>query len=403
MGNAPRAAIESPQRRPVDHSLLAASRTNQGASPALADQNELGRPIRWQAGFAFLPPNCGSGDVTDPCAPTAQELFDYQAEQAWDPFLIRTALQCLHGSQLTLDTLPADARVLLERQTAYRIEREHWTGDQIVASGWANAYLTGPTSTIVDGGSALPSSYALAELQALLANCLQGSPGVIHANRRFVTQWQREGLVFTQPGSPLILDLYGNLIVAGSGYLTGGPRQDEVVSLNLTALSEGTVTVSVNAVAAAPFAFDASAATIQTALVAQFGAGVVVSQTAANVFSITWGSASTELRNVTVTATDTDPTGDAALTVLTVGGSIVDETGDTGWAYATGIADVRVGDLQSVDQLGQLGSIMVEDDQAAAFVGRFAGVAWDPCCHFAVNVDRCSTCCTPGGDLLVVT
>ena len=400
MGTGPRAPIESPARRPVDHSLLAASRTNQGASPALADRDELGRPIRWENGFAFTPPNCGDGDVTDPCDAAEQELHEYQAVQEWDPFLIRTGLKCLHGARITLESLPGDARALLERQTAYRIEAEHWSGDQIVASGWANAWLTGPTSTIINGGTALPSPYALAELQARLADCLQGAPGVIHANRRFVTQWQREDLVFTQPGSPLILDLYGNLIVAGSGYATGGPRQDEVVSLDLTALSEGTVTVSVDGTPAAPFAFDAAAATIQAALVAEFGTGVVVTESAANVFSITFGSESTQMRDLTLTATDTDPTGDAALTVTSEGGSVVDETGDTGWAYGTGIADVRVSGIQSIDQLGQLGSIMVEDDQAAAFVARFAAVAWDPCCHFAVNVDRCSTCCTPGGDLL---
>lgn len=71
----------------------------------------------------------------------------------------------------------------------------------------------------------------------------------------------------------------------------------------------------------------------------------------------------------------------------------IDATGATAWAYATGMVDVRLGDVvvfggeASMEQRQNLIEVRAERTAAANF---------DPCCLFGVNVALCETFCDPG-------
>ena len=81
-------------------------------------------------------------------------------------------------------------------------------------------------------------------------------------------------------------------------------------------------------------------------------------------------------------------------------GPPVDPTGETSWAYATGIVTTKR------DTAGPQGGIVVTPDELAEAVQRdvndleyraerLVGAWWDACVHAAVNVNLCSTCCEP--------
>lgn len=77
-----------------------------------------------------------------------------------------------------------------------------------------------------------------------------------------------------------------------------------------------------------------------------------------------------------------------------VSGGTVDSSGDTAWAYATGTVFGAVGDI-----------VRVPDTDSEAFdqatnsyvwgAYRMAGVTYDDCCTIGINVDLCTTCCSP--------
>jgi len=74
----------------------------------------------------------------------------------------------------------------------------------------------------------------------------------------------------------------------------------------------------------------------------------------------------------------------------------VDATGNTMWAYATGLVDVRLGEVNTVPGTGVLAEALDRGDNSLTWqANRFTGATWDGCCHAGARVNVCDTCCDP--------
>lgn len=65
----------------------------------------------------------------------------------------------------------------------------------------------------------------------------------------------------------------------------------------------------------------------------------------------------------------------------------VDGTGETAWAYATGIVDTRLADIDARSAHNPT------TNNVDAIASREAIAYWDGCCHYGVNVNLCNTDC----------
>lgn len=65
----------------------------------------------------------------------------------------------------------------------------------------------------------------------------------------------------------------------------------------------------------------------------------------------------------------------------------VDGTGETAWAYATGIVDTRLAEIVT------MAAHDPADNDVDAIAAREAIAYWDGCCHYGINVNLCDTAC----------
>lgn len=65
----------------------------------------------------------------------------------------------------------------------------------------------------------------------------------------------------------------------------------------------------------------------------------------------------------------------------------VDATGETAWAYATGIVDTRLAEIST------RGAHDPDNNDVIALASREAIAYWDGCCHYGANVNLCNTAC----------
>jgi hypothetical protein len=65
----------------------------------------------------------------------------------------------------------------------------------------------------------------------------------------------------------------------------------------------------------------------------------------------------------------------------------VDASGETAWAYATGIVDTRLAEILTRSAHDPA------DNDVDAIASREAIAYWDGCCHYGVNVNLCNTAC----------
>ncbi len=65
----------------------------------------------------------------------------------------------------------------------------------------------------------------------------------------------------------------------------------------------------------------------------------------------------------------------------------IDGTGETVWAYATGIVDTRLAEILTRSAHDPT------DNDVDAIASREAIAYWDGCCHYGINVNLCDTAC----------
>lgn len=264
--------------------------------------------MRWEGGLTFLPNGCvtahvasnqcSTGPHDDKPADTLPAIVQY------DPYIVWTGAKCTTLQGVGRNELEPRMRTALELTQGVSIENELWTGAQAIADGSPNLYLAGGSPNFVDlsplGSDVSPGAYGLAALQEFIANCSPSGRGMIHATANVVTMWQSKMIVRNENG--LILDLYGNWIVAGNGY-------------------------------------DGS-----------------------------------------------DPDGN------------IDATGETAYAYATGLVDVHLSQITSLPDPDRLIEAVRRSDNTVEWrAERVAAAVFDGCCHAGVRVGICETTCQPVG------
>lgn len=68
---------------------------------------------------------------------------------------------------------------------------------------------------------------------------------------------------------------------------------------------------------------------------------------------------------------------------------VIDATGETAWAYATGLVDVYL--EEPVRIVGS--EVTAGDNDVIVYAHQLAAAYWDGCCHFGVNVELCDIAC----------
>lgn len=397
----PRAPVAAPQRRPPLVSLIAASATNLGPNPSI-DDGEFAD--RWMNGLAFEPEQCGAYDIDDPCDTSHSVIHTNPARVTNDPFVIKTSEDCWPSSGIdALREQSARARRALERVTPKAVENEFWTGGHAATTPGRNQYLTNPAAEdLTPAGGLAPIIYALTELQDYLADCGDGGVGMIHAPRRLVALWDSAYMLRREPGSAVVTDLFGNLVVGGVGYTGGSPRAAATTLIDWSsAPASGTVTYTFPGYDPVTVAFNATVGTLATALEDELGSGTVDSISGTNVnadHTITWGG---DFEGYALEPTVTCSAACTATVTGTPGASTVDASGVTAWAYATSLTQVRLSDIKVIPDVENIanegGARLFEENEPEFFAMRLAAVTFDGCCHAAVEVDLCSTCCVPEG------
>lgn len=261
---------------------------------------------RWEGGFTFQPNGCiGAHPVSIACTGSNDEkpVDSLPAVVEYDPFAVYTGASCTTLTGTARNELSARMQTALELSQGVAIEDELWTGAKAIADAESRFYLAGGSPNFENlsplASDVSPGFYALAALQEYLAHCAPSGRGMIHAPVNVVTMWQRFDVVHAE--NNLILDLYGNWIVAGSGY-------------------------------------DGS-----------------------------------------------DPDG------------VIDDTGETAWAYATGLVDVHLSPIVLLPETGRLIEAMSRGDNTVEWrAERVAAAVFDGCCHAGIRVGICETACQPG-------
>lgn len=72
----------------------------------------------------------------------------------------------------------------------------------------------------------------------------------------------------------------------------------------------------------------------------------------------------------------------------------IDDTGETAWAYATGMVELRRGPVRVLGSTPETG-IDRRQNSWETRAERLVGITLDPCCRAGVNVNLCSTFCVP--------
>jgi len=276
-----------------------------GLLPTLGQRVTIGGG-RWEGGYAFEPNGClTGGSQSNGCdADTTKDIDSFPAVVQHVPSFVWVGGRCSTLGGMARAEIGPRVRASLEASQGSKIERELWRGDNASGDAAVNLYLAGGSPNFVDltpGGSDVsPGGYALAALQMHLAQCAEGGRGMIHATRATVDIWLREYLV--EANGNLLLDFFGNWIVAGAGY-------------------------------------DGS-----------------------------------------------EPDGS------------VDASGETAYAYATGLVDVKLGDIVLLPSLDAIEEAVSRADNGVQWIAeRVAGATWDGCCHAGIRVGLCETCCDPSG------
>lgn len=170
---------------------------------------------RWYGGLTYWPEPCGSSTVgMGVCDLQTLDPADFPGGVNFDPFVLSEGVvvpvvRAPKGSELSYAEDLARERLL--RTTSQKVEAELWSASFVGTNpSFTSDIVTysGPTD-LVDG---------LAVLQTFLANEFS-VVGMIHASLYAVGWWRSLGLVEVDGGK--LRDIYGNIIVAGSGYPTG--------------------------------------------------------------------------------------------------------------------------------------------------------------------------------------
>jgi hypothetical protein len=221
MSVAPGAIVDPPESSTPQASLL--------NSAVVIDDDTTSR---WEGGFQFQPENCIEAKAWDPCTPHDEDRSksEYDGNQEiveFAPYIIEVPYTCSSYGFESIDYAGRAMRAL-DAGLTKAIEREFWMGEKIST----NQSLVGSTPVDNDhilnpGGAVTPPpvtpTQALILLTQALADCGNGSRGMIHATPALVEEWYRLYLIVEADDGTLVTGARRDVIVAGAGYTGYGP------------------------------------------------------------------------------------------------------------------------------------------------------------------------------------
>jgi len=371
---------------------------------------ELTLDAGWEGGIALEPERClpssnpAWGDCPEPGGsdprtdPGSKAIGDAEALVQYRPWTAWVGDKCSTLSGQGRDPV-ARAQRLYRASESRVMEAELWAGAEARRRFYPNNFLANSAAPnfedLTPGGSS-PGTYALAALQEAIALGQTGR-GMIHATWPTVSLWFSLSALRREGG--LILDVFDNIVVAGTGYDGSGPCVPQIDSIAVDATG-GTwaLTVDGNTVGAT-LAFDITAGALE-ALAEVLVPGTTVSGGPGDLggttpYVITWGDCFAHV-------VATDPallTGGAMTADVTqtqaAGPTPVDPTGETSWAYATGIVQTKRAASTQLVPSDLAEAVRLDTNDEEWRVERVVAAWWDGCVQAAANVNLCSTCCEP--------
>lgn len=181
----------------------------------------------WGNFVEFMPDGCSDPLVLDPCDLTTahDNTRNRPGKIAFEPFGVDAYDSC---SSFGFESAEYEQRALraLTAREGVGLEAEFWTGSLF---GGANPALAraaapangGPAATVLNGGTAVGLSTALAMLVQAIADT-NGGKGMIHARPFIVELWLSQHLINNGPLGKMET-FTGIPIVAGAGYPGSSP------------------------------------------------------------------------------------------------------------------------------------------------------------------------------------
>lgn len=341
----------------------------------------------WENGFAWRSERCITHQGFSPCGTTEgvpDEVDDQIVHYVPPAFRVRDYCTTVSGTR-------DEGRVRRQAEaiTSFVVAHELWTGElteadpaTINGGPYVNPYLADGNATVVDAPDDLATAIALLEQTAKEA--AKGQQVWLHMPIRAlppVSDMRRVGnLLYTASDS---------VIVADAGYPgTGAPVAGtaEVQTVTITGgPTGGTFTLTWNAQTTGAIAFNAAAATVQTALNALSNLdGVTVSGSAGGPYTVTFP---VDMGNVAqMTASGAGLTGGTApaVGVATTTPGVAPSTTPGLWVYATGPVQVRLSPIVTTSDPRE--TVNRVNNRQEIWADRMFAATYDPCVHFAMNI-----------------
>lgn len=348
--------------------------------------------IRWQNGVSWRPERCPQARTFDPCGSEFEDpaIGDGDTGLAYyRPPAFRIEDVCSTRGARRPENL---ARVRRQAQgaTSFMVARELETGAQTLLNPYdtpdavdqTNGYLASPSAQVITGVWDV-----LAGLGALEQEARQTSLGMdvfIHMPLRLAVALDAAGAIVAE--GQLLRTRTGARVVADAGYSGRGPDvpgTSEVQTVTITgAPTGGDFTLTFSAQTTGAIAFNAAAATVQTALNGLTNLdGVTVSGSAGGPYTVTFPADMGDVAQMTADGTGLTGGTDPDVTVATTTPGVAPAVDAGLWMYATGPVTVRL------DEIVTDSIVTHARNEITYYADRLFAAYFDPCNLHAVEVD----------------
>jgi hypothetical protein len=346
--------------------------------------------VRWQNGIAWRPERCGFRvRGFDPCGPAFESPgagSDPSEIVYYRPSAFRVEDECSPRGGMDESRVRRQALAA----TSWHMARELHTGALSKANPYVtpesgglatevNAYLAQPGATVVPGTWALLA--AIGQLEDAARDAVLGQDVFIHIPAKWVPLI--DGAIRSE--GQLLLTKTGAVVVADSGYPGTGPEDPgtaEVQTVTVTGSpTGGTFTLTFDGQTTAPIAYNAAAATVQTALNALSNLdGATVTGAAGGPYTVTFPVSMGNVAQMTGDGGGLTGGAGMGITVATVTPGEAPSLTAGGWLYATGPVQTWLGDVstQRID--------VWRENRVLFTADRLTAAVFDPCTLHAIQI-----------------
>lgn len=345
----------------------------------------------WEAGLAWRPERCITHQGFSPCGTITGVPAEPDSGVVYfapPGFRVRDVCTTLDGER-NADRVRRQAEAI----TSYVVANELWTGtlteaDPATVSGspYINPYLADGNATDVTTPAELGLAVATLE-QAAKAAAL-GQQVFIHVPISVLPLIEAtEGL--RRVGN-ILYTASDSVVVADAGYPgIGAPVAGtaEVQTVTITGIpTGGDFTLTFSAQTTTDIPFNAVGATVQTALNALSNLdGVTVTGVAGGPYTVTFPVDMGDVAQMTADGSGLTGGTDPDVAVVTATPGVAPSTEPGTWIYATGPVQVRLSTVDIIDEPRE--TVNRETNRQEIWAERVFAATFDPCVHFAMNVD----------------